>query len=150
MCRRLLGSTFVRKLMLLETLILLISTVSILSSTGVVYPTEYLINAVYGSTPILDGMIDFVEWNDAFVFSFDNTTVYLKQDGKNLYFGIDLTYATPSQDKDASAFIIDVNNDKGSTLQTDDVGFIVYRNGTPFEKSNDYPISSPTGGWSAS
>lgn len=109
---------------------------------------QYIINVPYGSTPTIDGEIEYEEWSDAFVFSFNNTVVYVKHDdGKSLYVGLALSDYLPNGG-DGVAFFIDVNHDGGTSSQMDDILFGVYRNGTSFEQRDEQVPSSPTGGWS--
>lgn len=92
----------------------------------------YEVVAVYGSTPAIDGSISVGEWSDAASVSFNNTEVFVKQDGINLYIGFNNS-ATQFHDDDAVNIFIDVDHDGSLTLQSDDVGLGVYRNGTLLE-----------------
>ena len=105
---------------------------------------QYIIDAPYGSTPTIDGTIESEEWSDAYTFTFNNTDVYVKQDGKSLYVGL----IVEDYRNGGVAFFIDVDHDGGSTPQMDDILFGVYRNGTPFEMRDDQDQTPPTGGWS--
>ena len=69
---------------------------------------------------------------------------YVKQDGKNLYVGLNITDIRNG----GIAFFIDVNHDGGSTPQMDDILFVVFRNGTPFEMIDELDLSSSISGWS--
>lgn len=93
---------------------------------------EYEVVAVYGSTPTIDGSISVGEWDDAASVSFNNTEVFVKQDGVNFYVGFNVSDATLNEE-DSVGFGIDVDNDGEVTLQPDDVGLGVYRNGTLLE-----------------
>jgi hypothetical protein len=93
---------------------------------------EYEIVAVYGSTPTIDGSISVDEWDDAASVSFNNTEVFVKQDGINLYIGFNNS-ETQFHNDDAVNIFIDVDHDGSPTLQPDDVGLGVYRNGTLIE-----------------
>ena len=93
---------------------------------------EYEIVAVYSSTPTIDGSMSVGEWDDAALVSFNNTEVFVKQDGINLYIGFNNS-ETQFHDDDAIEIFIDVDHDGSLTLQPDDVGLDVYRNGTLIE-----------------
>ena len=93
---------------------------------------DYEIVAVYGSTPTIDGAINIHEWSDADSVSFNNTEVFVKQDGVNLYIGFNNS-ETQFHDDDAINIFIDVDHDGSLTLQSDDVGLGVSRNGTLIE-----------------
>jgi len=95
-------------------------------------PLLYEIVAPYGSTPTIDGTIDSHEWNDSASVSFNNTKVFVKQDGINLYIGFNNS-DDQFHDEDAIVVAIDVDHDRSQWLQTDDVGLCVYRNGTLIE-----------------
>ena len=78
-------------------------------------------NAFYGSTPVIDGVINSGEWSDADNFA---SGAYAKQDGRNLYIAVsidDTTYST----SDWFEIFFDVNNDRTSSLLSDDlmIGF---------------------------
>jgi parallel beta-helix repeat protein len=88
--------------------------------------------AVYGSTPTVDGTINVNEWSDAAQVSFNNTEVLVKQDGFNLYVGFNNSGGQFHAD-DAVNILIDVKYDGGPKLKPDDIGLVVYRNGTLFE-----------------
>jgi hypothetical protein len=92
---------------------------------------EYEIVAVYGSTPTIDGSISVGEWDDAALVSFNNTEVFVKQDGVNFYIGFNISDATFNED--SVGFGIDVDHDGDLTLQPDDVGLGVNRTGTLIE-----------------
>jgi len=91
----------------------------------------YEIVAVYGSTPTIDGSMSVGEWDDAALVSFNNTEVFVKQDGVNFYIGFNVSDATFNED--SVGFCIDVDHDGGLTLQPDDVGLGVNRTGTLIE-----------------
>lgn len=92
-------------------------------------PVLYEIVAPYGSSPTIDGTIDFHEWNDSALVSFNNTEVFVKQDGINLYIGFNNS-DDQFHDDDVIVVAIDVDHDRSLTPQADDVGLGVYRNGT--------------------
>ena len=93
---------------------------------------EYEVVAVYGSTPAIDGSISVGEWSDAASVSFNNTEVFVKQDGINLYIGFNNS-ETQFHNDDAIEIFIDLNHDGSLTLQSDDVGMGVNRTGTLIE-----------------
>ena len=115
------------------------------------YDPSYEIVAVYGSTPIIDGVINSTEWIDAASVSFNNTDVFVKQDGANLYIGFNNSEA-PYHEEDFVGIFIDVNNDGGSTLLQDDIAVVIYRNGTLLEVNvteGQWNLTSVSG-WTAS
>ena len=109
----------------------------------------YEIAAVAGSTPSIDGVIASGEWDDASSVSFNNTVVYVKQDGKNLYVAFNVSDSTV-ENEDVVAIFIDVENNGGSSPQPDDILFGISRTGQLIERQGDNPPGSPTGGWNAS
>ncbi|MBT0160858.1 hypothetical protein G4O51_12835, partial [Candidatus Bathyarchaeota archaeon A05DMB-2] len=125
-------------------------SVAIIAVQG--YNPEYEINANYGSAPNVDGVIALGEWDDASTVSFNNTVVYVKQDGRNLYVAFNVSDATvtPSPPQDIVAIFIDVENNGGTSPQPDDILFGVSRSGILMEGQGDNPPGSPTGGWNAS
>ena len=109
----------------------------------------YEIAAVSGLTPSIDGVIASGEWDDASSVSFNNTVVYVKQDGKNLYAAFNVSDSTV-ENQDVVAIFIDVENNGGSSPQPDDILFSISRTGQLIERQGDNPPGSPTGGWNAS
>jgi len=90
----------------------------------------YEIVAVSGLTPTVDGQVNVAEWNDASIGLLDNsTTFYVKQDGENLYVGVNVTDFTDLEE-DGIAIYIDVQNNRSASLQTDDIMVEAYRDGT--------------------
>ena len=79
--------------------------------------TGNVIIAKSGSTPIVDGLVGDSEWNDASIVSFNGTQVFLKQDGKNLCVG----FKAPIYPFSVMNVLIDVNNDRGLLVQSDDI-----------------------------
>lgn len=112
---------------------------------------NYIIIAVSGSTPQVDGFLTNGEWSDAASVSFNNTKVYVKQDGLNLYVGLDVSDALIDEE-DFLALYLDVIHDESLTLQPDDLTIGICRNRTLFEKGviNGSWISSAISGWTAS
>lgn len=92
----------------------------------------YEIIAVYGSTPIIDGIIGTGEWDDASSISFNFTKVFLKQNGVNLFIAFNISDADV-QVSDAVVFYLDVEHDGGMELQLDDIAIGIFRNGTLIE-----------------
>jgi len=136
-----------RKLALIYALTLCLS--SLVIGVGGHNP-DYEIVAVYGSTPSIDGSISVGEWSDAAPVSFNNTKVFVKQDGINLYIGFNNS-ETQFHDDDAVNIFFDVDHDGSLTLQSDDVGLGVYRNGTLIEAnvtSGTWTITEVSG-WTA-
>ena len=118
-----------RKLVLLSAFVLFLSFL-VIRVCG--HDPSYEIVAVYGSTPTIDGFIDIIEWSDAASVSFNNTEVFVKQDGVGLYIGFNNSEA-PYHEEDSVFVLIDVDNDGSITLQSDDIAFVVLRNGTLYE-----------------
>ena len=87
--------------------------------------------AVSGSTPMIDGVIG-GEWSDASSLSFNNTEVFVKQDGENLYIAFNVSDPTPNANENVHIFF-DVNHDEGTTPKSDDIVISVFRNGTLVE-----------------
>jgi len=84
-----------------------------------------------GSTPTINGSIGATEWEDADYVSFNETTVYVQQDGENLYIGFNISDATlDPMFVDLASVFIDVNDDGNATLQPDDIGITVFRDET--------------------
>ena len=85
---------------------------SLVVTTAEGYYPAYEIAAVVGSTPSIDGVIASGEWDDASNVSFNNTVVYVKQDGRNLYmaFNVSDATATPTPPQDTVAIFIDIEN----------------------------------------
>jgi len=79
--------------------------------------TGNVVIAKYGSTPTIDGLVGDAEWSDASLVSFNETQVFIKQDGKNLYVG----FKAPIYPFSVMNVLIDVNNDKGLLPQLDDM-----------------------------
>jgi hypothetical protein len=101
--------------------------------------------AVYGSTPTLDGSIEDGEWDDAStvivsVTGGTNCTVYVKQNGINLYVGFNIPDTTYNG-SDSCVVIFDVDHDGNQSLQTDDMWLAVSRNGAKEE------FNVTAGGW---
>lgn len=88
------------------------------------------IEAVYGTTPTIDGTISAGEWDDASTTTFDGPSgtciVYVKQDGSNLYIGINIPDTTPDS-LDRFEVCLDTNDDEGVAPNTDDYLFFIYR-----------------------
>jgi PKD repeat protein len=110
------------------------------------------INAVAGSPSNIDGVIAPGEWNDASTVSFNNTVAYVKQDGRNLYVAFNVSDNTVNLDpgegpKDGVAIFIDVENNRGTSPQPDDIAFYILRNGQLLERQGDNPPTPPTSGW---
>ena len=111
---------------------------------------DYEVVAVYGSIPSIDGSISVDEWDDAASVSFNNTKVFVKQDGINLYIGFNNS-ETQFHDDDGVNIFFDVDHDGSLTLQSDDVGLGVYRNGTLIEANvtGGTPTITEVSGWTA-
>jgi len=93
---------------------------------------DYEIVAAYGSTPTIDGTINVQEWSDAASVSFNNTEVFVKQDGTNLYVAFNISDA-PFHEQDAVGLYVDAENDRNSSSQPPDMIMGIYINGTLVE-----------------
>ncbi|MDH5449389.1 MAG: hypothetical protein OEX77_00625 [Candidatus Bathyarchaeota archaeon] len=107
--------------------------------------SENIIVAVHGLTPTLNGAFESGEWNDASNITVSITdgascTVYAKQDGTNLYAGFDIPDST-FNNSDCCILIFDVDHDRNTSLQTDDVWFRISRIGA----TQEYNVTA--GGW---
>ena len=89
--------------------------------------------ASYGLTPTIDGVISPGEWVTASNVTFNQTTVYVMQDGVNLYVAFKVSDSVYSVG-DECHILFDVENDKSSSLQTDDIRLLVKRNGVQLEQ----------------
>lgn len=118
-----------RKLVLLSAFVLFLSFF-VIRVCG--HDPGYEIVAVYGSTPTIDGFIDIIEWSDAASVSFNNTEVFVKQDGTNLYIAFNVSNK-PFQEQDGVCLYFDVDHDGNTSLQPDDIGVVTIRNGTLME-----------------
>jgi len=110
------------------------------------YP-GYVVDAVFGSAPTIDGVVNVDEWSDASVIPFNNTVVYFKQDGKNLYVGFNVSDGTVSPADDGVQLQFDTDHD--GSLGTKDIILVAYRNGTLAEAHGMAPLTPPTGNWTA-
>jgi hypothetical protein len=94
----------------------------------------YGIIAISGSTPTIDGSINTTEWNDATELEFNNTQVFVKQDGMNLYVGFNVS-DTALYGEGYVLIALDLSNDKNQTLQPDDIAFGITNDGTLLENN---------------
>lgn len=96
----------------------------------------YEVVATYGPTPTIDGTVGSGEWGSA-ALSFAYTQVFTKQDGNNLYVAFKATDdSNPNihfTGEDYSMLLFDVDYDRKSSLQPDDLWLMVERNGTLLE-----------------
>jgi hypothetical protein len=97
------------------------------------------VNAVYGTTPELDGTISEGEWDDAETPDFySDIPVSFKRNCSHLHvlFIWDMSDGPPSgheddyKDYDGTGIIFDLDNDEGSDPDTDDILLRVYLNGS--------------------
>jgi len=101
--------------------------------------------AVSGLTPTINGSIELGEWNDATMIPISlaitaNATVYVKQDGANLYIGFDIHEVTYNA-SDSCVVILDVDHDQNTSLQTDDKWFASSRE----DSETEYNVTAE--GW---
>jgi hypothetical protein len=138
-----------RKVKLLFVLVLCVSFVIVEAKA---HDPSYEIVAVYGPTPMIDGLIDLEEWMDAEVIYFGYTQAFVKQDGINLYIGFNVSLHELGN-LEYVAMFFDVNHDGSSTLQMDDFLIAVTRVGTLIEQNvtNGYWNPNPmnVSGWTA-
>ena len=104
-----------------------------------------VIIAKSGSTPTVDGLVVDTEWSDASSVSFNGTQVFIKQDSKNLY----IAFKAPVYQLSVMSVYIDVNNDRGLLLQSDDIALGVANNNTLLEGHavNNAWTSTGVSGW---
>lgn len=93
------------------------------------------------TTPTIDGVISPGEWISASNVTFNQTTVYVMQDGTNLYVAFNVSDSTYSGLGDECHIFFDVKNDKSSSLQSDDRYLVVKRN------NNLVELKENAGGW---
>jgi len=135
------------QVLILATLLLLASSLMTLVQA---HP-NYEIIAIAGSTPTIEGIISPGEWDDANSETFNETTVFVKQDGVNLHIAFNATDNTYSE-YDEFDITIGVDHDGNATLQTDDIGFSVTRNGIIYELNVTMGTWTPSeyvSGWTA-
>jgi hypothetical protein len=94
---------------------------------------EEPIDAAYGTTPEIDGIISPGEWGDANFIQYTldegaTATVYFKEDGENLYVAFDIP--TPPHVDDDSGILFDPNHNGGSRPQWDDIVIQQRRDGS--------------------
>jgi len=112
--------------------------------------------AVYGTTPTVDGTISTGEWDDASTVTFSVTdgtcTVYVKQDGSNLYVAFDIPDTTSDPGDDSSYVFLDVEHNDGTAPQTDDRILKVTRSGALSESEGSgtgWDFLVTVDGWTA-
>lgn len=119
--------------------------------TGVLGSSNEIV-ANPGLTPTIDGVISLGEWNTADTVTFNQTKVYAMQDSFNLYIAFDVSDFIFSGG-DSCHILFDVENDKSSSLQSDDKKLTVRRgdNMMEFKESAGawFYISPPYSGWTA-
>ena len=129
------------------TLVLLCLSVAV---TGVLGDPANEIVAKPGLTPTIDGVISSGEWVTASNVTFNQTTVYVMQDGFNLYVAFKVSDSIYSVGDECHVFF-DVENNKSSSLQSDDIRLIVKRHGILLELKGSGGIwmVATTSGWTA-
>lgn len=111
--------------------------------------TEIVANP--GLTPTIDGVISPGEWVTASNVTFNQTTVYVMQDGVNLYVAFKVSDSVYSAG-DECHILFDVEYDKSSSLQTDDIRLIAKRHGVLLElkgTAGGIWILATISGWTA-
>lgn len=134
-----------KKLLLIMALVIFLPSMT----SEVKGQNGYQIVAVFGSTPTIDGNIYTSEWSDASNIVFNNTAVYAKQDGVNLYMAVSVAYYSVQEPN--FTILIDVEHDGSATLQSDDIAIWIYRNGTMGEAkvtSGEWATTAVSG-WTA-
>jgi len=109
--------------------------------------TEIVANP--GLTPTIDGVISPGEWVTASNVTFNQTTVYVMQDGVNLYVAFNV-FDDEYSIGDSCYVFFDVGHNKSSSLQTDDIRLVVKRNGDQHEQRGTVGgiwILGITSGW---
>jgi hypothetical protein len=118
--------------------------------TGVkAHDPNYEVVASYGSTPTIDGTIGRIEWGGAAQVLFNKTQVLVKQDGVSLYVAFSMGYAPTDLKYDAVYILLDLDDNGGSTPQPDDIGLVVYNNGTLAEANLGTNTFTEVNGWNA-
>lgn len=87
--------------------------------------------------------------SDADSVSFNKTQVLVKQDGVNLYIGFNMSYPPTDLKYDAVYIFLDLDDNGGSAPQPDDIGLVVYNNGTLAEGNLTESKLGEANGWSA-
>jgi len=136
-----------RKPIFITTLIILSLTFTLAKTNA--HKRGYIIHSLYGTTPTIDGTLSPQEWSDATTLTFNYTTTYIKHDGESLYFAFNISDPTLDPPNEGALIYIDTNHN-GSLYPSDDIAFILARNGTALEMIG--PPSSPKppdGNWTA-
>lgn len=113
-------------------------------SLNVVTVHAATVEAVYGATPTIDGTISPGEWADASSFMFTGPNgpcfpAYIKQDGSNLYIGINIPDNTLYPIiLDELRVCLDIDHDGGSAPQTDDYYLRIFRPVTSWSTPWEY------------
>ena len=115
------------------TLVLLCLSVAV---TGVLGLSANEIVAKPCPTPTIDGVIGSGEWVTASNVTFNQTTVYVMQNGLELYIAFNISDNTENS-QDTCIIFFDVEHDRSSELQADDLELMVSRDGnlTEFKTS---------------
>jgi hypothetical protein len=132
----------IRRTVLIFALVFCLSLVAI----GVEGQPNYEVVAVSGSTPTYDGAIDVGEWDDAASVSFNNTEVFVKQDGAYLYVAFNVSDATLNEE-DSVVVLFDVNHDGGATFGVDDIALGINCIAEPTEINLLYGSVAPYNWW---
>lgn len=89
-----------------------------------------LIEAVYGTTPTIDGTVSVPEWADATTTTFTGPSglcaVFVKHDVSNLYIGVNIEDNTEDSSDYLEVFL-DTNHDEAPLPQTDDYYLFIDR-----------------------
>lgn len=119
---------------MIKKIVLTFALVFCLSFSAIIVEGQatYEVVAVYGSAPTVDGSINVGEWDDAASVSFDNTEVFVKQNGVNLYIAFNVLDATLN-DEDYVGLLFDINHDDGTTFGQDDIFLAIQLNREPVE-----------------
>lgn len=123
--------------------------------------------ALYGKPPTIDGVISPGEWSDANTVTYQGTsgsieelylaTIFVKQDGKNLYIAFDIPdttwmwtqiqgegeegeYELVVYEPDFSWVLLDIEHDGGTIPQTDDLALLISRWGD-LKEGHGNPLS---------
>ena len=122
---------------ILLCLMLLFSLIFAQSMNSVLAQSTKTVTVKSGSTPTIDGAVGDSEWSDASSISFSDGQVFLKEDGTNLF----VAFKFPLVSFINMQIFIDVNNDKATYSQQDDISFgigtSVHAFGTYLAYSND-------------
>jgi len=87
--------------------------------------------------PTIDGVIGSAEWTTASNVTFNQTTVYVMQNGLDLFVAFNISDNTENS-QDTCTIFFDVEHDGSSELQADDLELVIERDGNLTELKTTY------------